>query len=251
MIEQTLVTGMLVFVRMATVIAGLPIFSTQGAPRQAVLLFGLATSLVITPTLPVVALPTHLAGFVAVLGLEILYGVLLVLGVRATFSVVNLAGELMGLQMGLAMATLFDPLQRERSSALGTLAAWLSGMAFLGTGLHLRVVELLGSSFHLVPPGQLAVGPELVPALVATVGAHFSMGVQLAGPLLALVFIVNVLMAVLARLAPRMNVFFAIGLSANIVIGLMLMWLSMPWFIMAHHSWLERSVAELGRLLGV
>ncbi len=249
--EAAIVTGLLVLIRLAAVIAGLPIFATQGTPPQAVLVASVGATLVIAPTLPVVAVPPDL-GTLLVAGIfEVLYGSLLSLGVRVTFTAAGFAGELMGLQMGLAMATLFDPLQRQSTSAIGTLVAWLTGLAFLAMGLHLRVLEILGRSFDVVPPGEISDGGPLLMDLVEIMGNHFAMGVQLAGPLLAMVFIINVLVAILARLAPRMNVFFSVGLTATTVAGLLLIWASLPWLLTTHLGWIERAVARIALQIGV
>ncbi len=249
--EAALVTGLLVLVRMAAVIAGLPIFATQGTPKQAVLVASLGATLVITPTLPVIAAPASLSALMIAVVFEVLYGSLLALGVRVTFTVAGFAGELMGLQMGLAMATLFDPLQRQSTSIIGTLIGWLSGLAFLSANLHLRVIEILGRSFDVVPPGSFVSGEALLIDLTQIMGQHFAMGVQLSGPLLAMVFTINVVVAILARLAPRMNVFFSIGLTATTVAGLLLIWAALPWLLVIHLAWIERAVARIALQIGV
>ncbi len=240
MLPEVVVTAALVFLRLVGVIAGLPIFDAQGTPRHAVIL----------GALPVSAVPTSIAGLVGAVVLELLYGALLSLGVRATFAAVAMAGELLSIQAGFAMATLFDPLERGQSSALGTLAVWLSGMAFLSAGLHLRAIEIVGRSFELVPPGQLRPGSSALPGVIEAVGTHFALGVQLAGPFLALVFVVNVVMAVLARLAPRMNVFFSIGMTTTAIGSLALLFVALPWLLAVHLAALEGAVALLQRIVG-
>ena len=114
--EAVVLTGMLVFVRMVTVITGLPLFGALGMPRQASIMASVAVAFLLTPTLPPVSLPANVGQLLLSVLLEVGFGTLLVLGVRLAFSAVTLAGELMGMQMGLALATLFDPLQRVSSS---------------------------------------------------------------------------------------------------------------------------------------
>jgi len=248
-VHEVVLTAGLVFLRLAGMIAGLPIFSAEGTPPHAIILAGVGTTAVIAPTLPIVVLPTTLSGLISAVVLELLCGAMLSLGVRAAFAAITLAGELMALQSGLAMASLFDPLQRTQSSAFGTLSAWLSGMVFLGAGMHLRALEIVGRSFDTSPPGSLSIAPETLPALVAAVGAHLSLGVQLAGPLLALVFLVNVLVAILARLAPRMNVFFSIGMTITTIAGIGLLWFTLPWLLSVHGGALDAAVSGIARLL--
>ncbi len=113
------------------------------------------------------------------------------------------------------------------------------------------MLEILGRSFDVVPPGEISDGGPLLMDLVEIMGNHFAMGVQLAGPLLAMVFIINVLVAILARLAPRMNVFFSVGLTATTVAGLLLIWASLPWLLTTHLGWIERAVARIALQIGV
>ncbi len=247
--EQAVATVLFVFVRLVTVMSSLPLFGSLGMPRQVVLVASICAAIVVTPHLPPVAVPLTVGTLVFAGVLEMVYGLLLTLGIRIVFAAVGLAGEMMGLQMGLALATLFDPLQRESSSALGTLSTWLAGLVFLGTGLHLTILELVAESFRVSPPGGQVVDLSVVPSLIEAMGLHFALGVQLAGPLIALVFVLNVFMALLTRLAPRMNVFFALGLTATSVCGMLLLWASMPWWIRVHLGYLQQAVAGLARAL--
>lgn len=249
--DQIVLTGGLVFVRLASVISGLPIFGSLGAPRQAIVVISVAAAFLITPHVPAAEVPPSLIGLVAAVVMEALWGLMVTLGVRVMFAVVSTAGEMMGLQMGLALATMFDPLSRESSSALGTLSIWLAGMVFLGAGLHLTIIELVARTFEVVPPGRMFLDVRIVPALADGVGQHFALGVQLAGPLIALQFVLNVLMALLTRLAPRMNVFFALGLSATSICGMILLRTAMPWFLTVHLDLMKDAVRQLGSFLGL
>lgn len=243
-------TVILAFSRIAAVVAGLPILSTLGTPRQAILILAFGTTMLVLPALPIVPAPTAVSGIVAAVGIEVLHGFVVTLGIRAIFQAVSLGAELMSMQTGLAMATLFDPLQLQTSSMMGTLATWLSGMVFLGLGLHLEVLVMLADGFAAVPPGQLVPSPDLPKALMQAVGLHFNLGIQLAGPMLLMVFVLNVLVAILARLAPRMNVFFSIGLTATTVAGIVLFWMSLPWILTVHAAALRRIVGELPAWMG-
>ncbi|MEN0062811.1 MAG: flagellar biosynthetic protein FliR [Myxococcota bacterium] len=251
MLADAVFTLVLAFSRLAAVVAGLPIFSTLGTPRQAIVLVTVGVTILILPTLPITAAPATLDAVIVLVGVEVLYGFLTTLGIRAIFQSLSLAAELMSMQTGLAMATMFDPLQVQTSTMVGTVASWLSGMVFLGMGLHLYVLQMLADSFTKVPPGHLAPSPDLPQAIIATVGWHFTLGVQLAGPMLAMVFVVNVLVAILARLAPRMNVFFSIGLTATTIGGMTLFWLSLPWILTLHADAMKKIIAAFPSWLGM
>lgn len=247
-------TGMLVFGRMGGLVMGLPMLSAQGVPRLIQVLLAMAITVVLTPVVPPAMLPRSLGVLMLAMSAEVFLGLFLAAGVSAVFGAFALGTEIMGLQMGLGMARLFDPLVRAQEGLLGTLASWLAGLTFLGLGLHLECLLIVGESFHLIPPGAVALPWDQLPSVVPLVGKSILLGVQLAAPVLALVWLVNVFVAILAKLAPKMNVFFSIGMTISSVAGLGLVALALPWLIDTHANamiesvqWLEAVLAGMAR----
>lgn len=237
---------MLVFGRVGGLLLALPLFNAQGVPKYIPVFLSVLLSLIITPLLPPVATPPTLGILLMGVASEMAVGVLLGGIVAAVFGAFSMACETMAMQMGFGMASLFDPLQKTSTGALGTLASWLAGMVFLATGLHLHCVELVAESFTAVPPGSL---PNLLaagPVVIQTVAESIAVAGRLAGPVLALVWMVNVFVAVLTRLAPRMNVYFSMGTILTSCAGLALFAIALPNMVLAHSEsivvavgWLE------------
>ena len=105
----------------------------------------------------------------------------------------------MTMQIGLGLAMMLDPLQRAQNGTVGVLASWLSGTAFIGMGLHHQCLLLVGQSFAQVPPGSGVLPTAAAPLLMAAVGSCISLGLQLAGPVLVLVWLVNCFVALPCR----------------------------------------------------
>lgn len=239
-------TAGLVFCRIVGLMSSLPVFSAQGTPKAVPVFAAIGTVLMVAPSVPLIVVPNSagalLIGVVSELGLGMLAG----MSVRVVFAALAMGTELMAMQMGLAMATMFNPLERQQSGPMGTLASWTAGLAFLGTGQHLRCLELVGTSFESVPPGAGGIDADGLRALVAAVEASFELGVQLSGPILVMVWFVNVLVAVLARLAPRMNVFFSVGMTITSSVGIVLLAVSLPWIMAVHGAAVKAAILGLG-----
>jgi flagellar biosynthetic protein FliR len=104
---------------------------------------------------------------------------------------------------------------------------------------------LVAASFESVPPGA---GALLDPAAaVAAVAACLALGIQLGAPVIAVVWVANILLALLARLAPRMNAFFAIGHPITTTLGVAILAASLPWILEVHHQAVRAAVEQLGR----
>jgi flagellar biosynthetic protein FliR len=243
------VTGHQVFGRMGGLLLSLPMFSAQGVPRHVGVLGAFALTLVIGPLTATAAPLGSLAVLIGAFTSEVMLGLLMGSCVRAIFGALGLAAEVMSGQMGLAMATLFDPMMRSNQGLMGTLGSWIAGAVFLGAGLHLRAIEVVAGSFRVVAPGEVTAvlrgGPVLLDAVAATV----VLGVQLAGPVVALVWMVNCFVAVLSRLAPNMNVFFSVGMVMTNVAGIMLFGIALPYLLTVHIGALAESTIWMIRIL--
>ena len=241
--------GLLVFARLGGLAMTMPVLSAQGVPKYIAVLGVGALTIVLAPALPPTEAPATLGFLVLGMATEVGLGLLMGAVVQALFGSLALGAELMGMQMGFGMATLFNPFLKVSSGALGTLATWLASMVFLSAGLHLRCLETLGQSFAVIPPGSMPALHLAGPVVLSVVGMAIQTGVTLAGPVLALVWTINVTVAVLTRLAPRMNVYFSMGGILTAAGGLLLFGLALPWILLSHNNLLETGTDWMWRVV--
>ena len=246
-----LTTTGLVFARVGALILGMPVFSADGVPKAIPVFSALGITLLIAPAMPLVATPESLGLLVAAVAGELFIGFLAGLTVRAIFASLAIGSEVMAMQMGLAMATMLNPLERQQAGPVGTMVSWGATMMFIGQDMHLRCLEGVALSFQAMPAGRWDADIALIRTLPEIIEVAIHLGVQLAGPVLALVFFVNVLVAILARLAPRMNVFFSIGMTLTSVFGVLIIVPSLPWMLAIHSAALANAVERLSMLWGV
>ena len=177
------------------------------------------------PAMPDVALDS--AAGALVVAQQLVIGLALGFAARIVFAAVELAGEIVGLQMGLNFAGFFDP----SSGAQGTAASRFFGVSiswlFIVINGHLLLIAAIVQSFHAFP-----VGPEpfafLRSAQPQVWGAEiFAIGLWIALPLVAMLLFVNFVLGIVSRVAQQMNVF-AIGFPISLAVGLVGMLLTLP-----------------------
>jgi flagellar biosynthetic protein FliR len=171
-----------------------------------------------------------------------LIGLSLGFAVRVVFGAVELAGELIGLQMGMNFAGFFEPMSAGQATAssrfFGTMVAWL----FIVINGHLTVVAAVIQSFHAFPAGPepFAFLRAAQPQVWGT--ELFRLGTWIALPMVAMLLFVNLVLGVISRVASQMNVF-AIGFPITMGVGLVGMMLTLPMmqtpFVMALERMLE------------
>ncbi len=216
--------------RILAVVMTAPVFSNVALTTQIRLILGLAISFALAPALPAMpAIPVDSWQGLLVLVQQILIGVVIGFTLSIVFAVVDLAGQLIGLQMGLGFASFYDPQSAAQTPVLSEFLGLLATLIFLALNGHLLTLAALAESFRLLPVGG---GPFAAKGFVAVLtwsATLFSTGVLLALPLIAALLVANIALGVLARIAPQLNIF-AVGFPVTIVAGFMVLTLSMPYF---------------------
>lgn len=172
------------------------------------------------PPLPPIALFSW-AGF-GVIVEQVLIGLSLGMVMRITLAVVEMAGEICGMQMGLAFASFFSADSNTNSQVLSRFLGLVTILMFLALDGHLLVLELLASTFERLPIGHFGFNPQAWNAMARHGGTIFLTGLLLALPMVGALLIINLAMGILNRVAPQLTVF-SVGFPATLFVGMLLL----------------------------
>ncbi len=245
-----LITLGLVASRLGGVMMIMPAFGARGIPKLAKVLCLLATTLVVGPTVPQADVAPTVAYLLVGVITEVVTGVLIGGVVAFIFGALSLANEVMSNQIGHGAAQLFDPMLKVSHGPLATFGSLLAAVVFLGTNLHLVLLVNVADSFHAVPPGGIA-SPIGGGKVWLEIGQDvLEAGLSLAGPVLALVFLIHCFVAVLTRLAPNMNIFFSLGMVMTVMAGCWMVMMMLPHQLEAHYAMVAAAVERVPEVLG-
>lgn len=206
-----------------------PAFNNAALPRRMRLILGLVITVALAPALP--PMPPVPAGSwtgLLVLAQQMMIGLLLGFALRIVFVAVDVAGELIGLQMGLSFAVFYDPQHAAQTPVITEFFGLLTTLIFLAMNGHLLALSALAETFTLLPVSTTPFVANGLGTLVKSSGVIFSAGVLLSLPLIAALLIANIAMGVLSRVAPQLNLF-AVGFPVTIVSGFAVLTLSLPY----------------------
>ena len=208
-----------------------PMFGHRSVPARVKVGLGIGITLVVAPALP----PLPDVGLASWHGLfilvqQFLIGVGIGFVMRIAIAAADMAGEIIGLQMGLGFASFFDPQSAGQTLVLGRFLNILAVLVFLALNAHLLLIGVLVESFRTLPIGiqPLAAGGFFT--LASFGAAVFAVGLQLALPLIAILLIVNLALGILTRSAPQLNIF-AIGFPITLTVGLVMLAFTLPYFL--------------------
>jgi len=187
-----------------------PVIGDQGVSTRARLVFVLAVTFCVGMT----RAPVELSAIPAVVILELAIGLITGLTARIVMSRVAIAGQLMGVSVGLGFAAQYDVHAGESAGVLRSLLTAIASLAFLSAG----GLEALVRGIAVAPVADISQLSDLGPAFVHHATAAFGQGLALSAPILLAAFVGNVALAVMNRAAPAVNVF-SIALAAVLVIG--------------------------------
>lgn len=229
-VEAQLWVWMIAMLRPGAAFLVAPVFGAQGVPLQLRLVISLAIGIAALGAGVEIVLPPNgvgsIAGVAMVAG-EVLAGIALGLAVQIGFSAALVAGEVIGNTMGLGFATMMDPQNGTSSQALGQFLQILGTFLFLAIGGHLMLTAIIVNSYQALPPGEAWLSAGAVRGLVMFGGDLFAAGLAIALPVGFALVLVQLVMGMLARSAPALNIF-AVGLPATILAGVVLLAVSAP-----------------------
>lgn len=214
--------------RVLGLVAVAPPFNNQALPMSIKLMLGLAITFALMPVLPVMpAVDPASAQGLALLVEQILIGLAMGFAMQLAFAGLDLAGELIGLEMGLSFAVFYDPQSSGQTAVVSQFLNLMATLLFIVMDGHLLLISLLAESFTLLPVGQMLAAPRLL-VLAAQAASLFALGLMLALPILAALMMTSLALGILQRAAPQLNLF-AVGFPVSLMVGFAMLAMAMPY----------------------
>lgn len=223
---EPLIAYLLASVRIVSWLAIVPPFSSRAVPSMAKVVLSLGLALAITPTMSG-AIPVGFFELVINVVTQVLIGAGMGFVTYLLFQAVASAGSLIDMFGGFALAQGFDPLGLTMNTVFGKFHQMLATMLLFASGGYLLVIGGLLRTFHFLPIGTSPDIAKPTDLLVTAMGMFFTVAVQIALPMIAVLFIADLGLALLTKVAPSMNAI-NVMFPAKIGLTLLLVGLAFP-----------------------
>lgn len=201
-----------------------PIFGNQLIPARVRLLLTVATSFALVPILGGAPhISTWHLGMVLDVAVQGLMGVGLGFATIIFFHLFVIAGQFIGMQMGLGFAAMVDPGNGVQVTVWSQFFLMLVTLSFLALNGHLVLLEILVQGYQNYPVGSAFESTNFYRYLSGLGGWMFLGGALLALPAVVSLLIVNLAFGVMNRSAPQLNVF-SLGFPFSLLFGLIIIW---------------------------
>lgn len=228
---QTLVLLML---RLGGLVLVAPVFSTKTLPATVrtavVVLLALLLqpiALAQTTSIPRITPETFVT--------ELLIGFAIGLGAALLVGAASVAGDVIGIQMGLSGAAILDPINNTSENVLGTFGNLFAVTLLLAVNGHVVMIDAVARSLHALPVGS-SIHVSALFTMVRDARVLFGLGLQFAAPVIAAVLIANTAIAILTRAAPAINLL-SVAFPIQIGVGLVALGAAVPFIGAFYRGW--------------
>jgi len=242
------------FVRIATIIATVPVFGYNSIPAivKAGLAFFITWALFPTVESGDIQIPVELLPFILMIFKEIMTGLIIGISTQFLFIGVQMAGELIGMDMGFGIVNIIDPTTGEQVSIIAQFKYLFAILLFLAINGHHFLLNALYSSFSAIPLGKLNLNRFVTAELIRLSREIFIIAIKIGAPALVALFLSNFVMGIIARMVPQMNIFI-VGFPLKISVGLVMLGVSVPMFVYLFgklFNQIEYSIVRIIQVMG-
>jgi flagellar biosynthetic protein FliR len=227
-IEPQLWALIFVMIRIGAAFVAAPVFGAVSVPVTVRVTLSGAIGVLVLGTHSVVP-PAQVFGFATFLAVasEALIGLAMGFILQIAFAAPMLASEVIGISMGIGFASAIDPQNGRSSPALGQFFSIMLTLLFLSVNGHLVLVEMVVKSYDVLPVGAAWLSAAQLKNIAFFGGYTFTAGLLLALPVGFLLLCLNLVVGMLSRSAPALNLF-AVGLPASLAVGVIALAMAFP-----------------------
>lgn len=235
--------------RIGAMFVAVPVFSIRAVPTRIRLIAALAITLLVMPMLPPLTEPDLFSAKGMMISLQqIMIGLVSGFILQMVFAAVVFAGQGVAYSMGLGFASMVDPQTGLQVPVVAQFYVVTTTLMFLMMDGHLLLIEMLLDSFRTLPIAGDGLDRADIWSIIAWSSRIFAAGVLMALPVMASLLLVNVSFGVATRAAPQLNIF-SVGFPVTLMLGLLLIWLTLPDVLENFSGLLTDSYTLLGQLL--
>lgn len=218
---------LLIIVRISCFVFVAPFFGTANSPARVKIGLSVFVSLLIYGLVDKTGIAyTGIFGYSIIVIREGITGLLIGLAANICNSIILFAGNIIDMDIGLAMATEFDPTNNTQVTITGNLYQYFILLLLIATDMHHVILRAAIDSFSLIPiNGQKFNWDHLLASMTTYMGDMFVIAFRIILPVFACIMILNCILGIMAKVSPQMNMF-SVGMQMKIMVGFLVLFIT-------------------------
>ena len=219
--------AVLIITRISMIFFIVPFFGNVNIPVRIKIALSFFLSLIIMNSVDYSAVSYQgMLGYSILIAQEAVTGLLIGIGSGFTLYILNFSGHMLDMEIGFSMAMEMDPTTQVQTTISATFLTAVFMLMFIASDMHYFLIDAVVDSYKVIPIGEGIVSPNLYKIFVQYVIDYFVIGFRIILPVFACILVINVILGILARIAPQMNMF-VFGMQFKVFAGLSLIFILM------------------------
>ena len=219
--------AVLIITRISMIFFIVPFFGNVNIPVRIKIALSFFLSLIIMNSVDYSAVSYQgMLGHSILIAQEAVTGLLIGIGSGFTLYILNFSGHMLDMEIGFSMAMEMDPTTQVQTTISATFLTAVFMLMFIASDMHYFLIDAVVDSYKVIPIGEGIVSPNLYKIFVQYVIDYFVIGFRIILPVFACILVINVILGILARIAPQMNMF-VFGMQLKVFAGLSLIFILM------------------------
>lgn len=239
------------FVRISSMFMTMAVFSGQGIPARIKIMFAFVISIAVAPAIPPIEASFETvspAGMLVTIQ-QIIIGVALGFVSLLAINTFALAGQVLGMQIGLGFAAMVDPNSGQQVPVVAQFYLMLATLIFLALDGHLVMIRMVAVSFDMLPVGQTGLDADAFMYIANWAVWMFNAALAFALSAMISILLINLSFGVMTRASPQLNIF-TVGFPITMISGLLILWLTVGNFIVHFENQWQRAISAMCFILG-
>lgn len=219
----TIITSLLAIgVRLSGLMLFAPFFGNVVIPARVKAIFVLAMTFLLFPAVgPTIG--SHAPGeWPLLVFTEFMVGVGMGVATNVVFEAAQLAGQVLGVQMGYSLVNILDPQSQVDTTVVSVFYQSIVVLLFLQMDVHLWLLRAVGTSYRYIQPGSLHLNGEFTVSVLKSAGEIFGLGVQIAAPVLSATLAADIILGLLGKASPQMPLML-LGPAVKSLLGILVL----------------------------
>ena len=226
--QQDIEYFILILVRITSFVFLAPFFGMSNTPSQTKLGLSVFLTVIMYNILPEMEIEyTSLLDYSAIVVKEAVVGLLIGFSAYICTNIILFAGRMIDTEMGLAMASMFDPTTKQMSTVTGSLYNNLIMLLMLISNMHVFLLSAIKDSFSFIEIGNLRINGTMYTTMIGFLTNYFVIGFRIVLPIFVAILILNCALGIMTKLAPQIHMF-SIGIQIKVLGGLVILFLIVP-----------------------
>ena len=224
--QQDIEYFVLILVRITSFVFIAPFFGMSNTPQRTKLGLSVFLSLLLYNVLPEMAVEyDSLLDYSAIIVKEAVSGLLIGFAAYICSTIILFAGRMIDTDIGLSMASMFDPTTKQMSTITGSLYNNLLMLLLLISDMHIFLLSAIKDSFELIPIGNLSINGTMYETMIGFLTEYFVIGFRIVLPIFVAILVLNCALGIMTKIAPQIHMF-AVGIQIKVLGGFLILFLT-------------------------